>query len=223
MKKHQWTTADEALLREHFAERTAAELARMLGVSIKAVYQRTQALGLRKTREWIAENARQSMEKLEHGGRRHQFNAGNVPWNKGISFTSGGRSGEYRFKPGHERTGRAVDLWQPVGTLRINCDGYLERKVNDDRPFYRRWRAEHLCVWEAANGPRPPGFAVVFRDGDKMNTALDNLECISRRELMLRNTAQRHGKEVFALIQLRGALKRQINRRIRGQQPGEIK
>jgi hypothetical protein len=220
MKKHQWTTADEALLREHFAERTAAELAQMLGVSINAVYMRTHALGLRKTREWIAENARQNMEKLEHGGRRHQFKPGTVPWNKGISFTGGGRSGEYRFKPG-TRIGRAADLWHPVGTLRLNADGYLERKVNDDRPFYRRWRAEHLCIWEAANGPLPPGFAVIFKDGDKMNIALDNLECISRRELMLRNTAQRYGPEVFALIQLRGALKRQINRRSSGQQPGE--
>ena len=221
MTKHTWTAADDALLHKHFAERTAAELAQMIGVGIRAVYARTQRLGLRKSAEWIAETARQRTKQPDHASQPHRFKPGIIPWNKGIKFTSGGRSGEYRFKPGHERTGRAVDLWQPVGTLRINCDGYLKRKVNDDRPFYRRWRAEHLCVWEAANGPLPPGFAVVFRDGDKMNTALDNLECISRRELMLRNTAQRHGQEVFALIQLRGALKRQINRRIRGQQPGE--
>lgn len=42
---------------------------------------------------------------------------------------------------------------------------------------------------------------------------LENLECISRRELMLRNTVHRHGPEIAALSQLRGALKRQINRR----------
>ena len=39
---------------------------------------------------------------------------------------------------------------------------------------------------------------------------------------MLRNSVHRHGPEVAALTRLRGALKRQINRRSSGQQqPGE--
>lgn len=221
MKKHIWTDADDALLREHFAERTAAELAQMIGVSIKAVYTRSQRLGLRKSAEWIAETSRQRITQPGHASQPHRFKPGIVPWNKGIKFTSGGRSHEYRFKPGHERTGRAVDLWHPVGTLRMNSDGYLERKTNDEKPFYKRWRAEHLLIWEAANGPLPKGFAVAFRDGNKLNTALDNLELVSRADMMRRNSSQRHGPEVFAIIQLRGALQRQINRRESGQQPGE--
>jgi hypothetical protein len=51
---------------------------------------------------------------------------------------------------------------------------------------------------------------VIFKDGDKANIVLENLECLSRRDLMLRNSSQRWGPEVFGLIQLRGALNRKI-------------
>lgn len=74
------------------------------------------------------------------------------------------------FEPGLVRhrmiiqgDGRAADLWHPVGTLRLNSYGYLERKVNDDKPFYKRWRSEHLLIWEAAHGPLEKGKAIVFR------------------------------------------------------------
>lgn len=217
MKKHIWTEAGDAILRDRFPELSAAELAALIGVDIKQIYRRSHALGLRKSREWVVERARQSRLQPGHGGSANLFKKGATPWNKGLHYVTGGRSAETRFRPG-VRTGRAVELWQPVGTLRINADGYLERKVNDDRPFYKRWRAEHLLIWESARGPLEKGMAIVFRDGNKQNLDLANLERISRRDLMLRNSMQRHGPEVAALIQLRGALKRQINRRSSGQQ-----
>ena len=109
--------------------------------------------------------------------------------------------------------GVAVALWKPVGWLRINRDGYLERKVNDDHPVHRRWRGEHIVVWEAAHGPLPKGHAICFKDGNRLNVALDNLECVSRRELMARNTVHRNGPEVAAVSQLLGAIRRQINKK----------
>ncbi len=221
MKKHTWTEAEDTLLRDRFAELSAAELAAMLGVGIKIIYWRAHVLGLRKSREWIAQRASQRSLKPGHGGAKNHFKKGATPWNKGLHYVTGGRSAETQFNPGVRR-GRAVELWRPVGTLRVNSGGYLERKVNDDRPFYKRWRSEHLLIWEAAHGPLGKGLAIVFRDGNKQNLCIDNLECISRYELMRRNSVQRHGPEVAALTQLRGALKRQINRRLSSQQqPGE--
>ena len=117
-----------------------------------------------------AERARIRSLAPNHGGRPTRFHADQTPWNKGIPYDAGGRSRETRFRPG-QRQGRALALWQPVGSLRINADGYLQRKINDDKPYYKRWRAEHLIVWEAAHGPLPKGHAVIFRDGDKMNVS----------------------------------------------------
>lgn len=220
MKRRPWTPAEDAIIRERYPTASAAEVAELIARSIKSVWTRASELGVHKNPAWIAERARIRSLAPNHGGRATRFHADQPPWNKGIPYDAGGRSRETRFRPG-QRQGRALALWQPVGSLRINADGYLQRKINDDKPYYKRWRAEHLLVWEAAHGPLPKGHAVIFRDGDKMNVALDNLESIDRRELMNRNTVHRHGPEVAALSQLRGAIKRQINRRTKNQ-PEEI-
>ena len=41
----------------------------------------------------------------------------------------------------------------------------------------------------------------------------DKVECISRAENMKRNSYHRYGKEIASLVQLRGAINRQINKR----------
>jgi hypothetical protein len=127
---------------------------------------------------------------------------------------------ETQFQKG-VRQGVAVRLYKPVGTERISKDGYLERKVNEDLPLQRRWRAVHLVMWEAVNGPVPKSHAVVFINGDKRDVRLENLRLITRAELMKRNTLHNYPPEVARTVQLIGALNRQIRRRQRdgGQQP----
>ena len=81
--------------------------------------------------------------------------------------------------------------------------------------FNRRWRAVHILLWEAAHGPLPKGHAIVFKDGDKRHIELDNLQLVTRAELMSRNTMHNYGPEIARVIQLKGAITRQINRRTR--------
>ena len=149
--------------------------------------------------------------QLALSGIPTRFKSGHTPWNKGMKGLDIGGHATW-FKKGH-RGGKAMYLYQPIGTERISKDGYLQRKINDDLPLQRRWRLVHLLVWEAANGPAPPNHAVVFKDGNKQNIVLDNLELISRAELMRRNSHHQYGPEVSKLVQLRGALTRQINKR----------
>jgi uncharacterized membrane protein len=67
-----------------------------------------------------------------------------------------------------------------------------------------------------ANGRQlPPGHAVAFRNGDRRDMRPDNLELITRQELMRRNSVQNLPKPIVSTIQLLGALKRQIRRRER--------
>lgn len=220
MIRKPWAPKDDAAIRAHYPSHSAREVGAMIGRSASAVFNRAHQLGIYKTPEWIAERARQAMQRPEHPGRATQFVKGGTSWNAGKQFKAGGRSVDTQFKPGI-RLGRAQALYQPVGSTRLDADGYLQRKINDAKPFHKRWRAEHLVIWEAANGPLPKGHAVVFKDGDKTHIALDNLELVSRPELMKRNTVHRHGPEITALSQLRASLTRQINRRTRNQSPGE--
>ncbi len=76
----------------------------------------------------------------------------------------------------------------------------------------------HRLVWIAANGPVPEGHIVVFKPG-RRTTELkeitpDAVELITRVENMRRNTVHaKYPRELARLVQLRGVLSRQINRK----------
>ncbi|HEY0684688.1 MAG TPA: HNH endonuclease [Steroidobacter sp.] len=110
------------------------------------------------------------------------------------------------------------EIYKPIGTERLSKDGYLERKINDNLPLRARWKFVHLIVWEAEHGPVPPGHAVAFMPGRKTNKAaeitVDALELVSRRDLMLRNSIHNLPEALVEIVRLRGALKRQINKRV---------
>lgn len=209
--KRLWSEADDALLRQRYPHEPTQALAVALRRSVRSVYARAALLGLAKSAEYLASPAAGRTNGRQGIGTR--FPKGNVPANKGLRRPgwAPGRMRETQFRKG-ERRGVAVKLWKPIGTERINKDGYLERKINNDLPLQRRWRAVHLIVWEAANGPVPRGHAVVFKNGDKTDIRLDNLELVTRRELMARNTVHNYPKELASAIQLLGALNRQINK-----------
>jgi len=212
--KRLWNPEDEQLLRDCYPHLPTADIARGLRRSLAATYARAQQLGLVKTEAYLASPDACRLRRDASVGIPYRFPKGHVPANKGLRRPgwSPGRMKETQFKKG-ERRGVAVQLYQPIGTERISKDGYRERKVNDGLPLQKRWRAVHLVIWEEAHGPLPPGHAVAFKNGDKTDIRLDNLECITKRELMRRNSVHNLPPELASTIQLLGALKRQIRRR----------
>jgi hypothetical protein len=217
-----WTDAERAILRRNYAHFPTAQIAAQLGRTLAQVYNQAAKLGLHKSAEYLASPAacrmrRGDLDRL--GGAAHRFKPGHEPWNKGTHYTAGGRSAETRFKPG--RAPEQARNYRPIGSLRISKDGTLERKVTDDQAVVpaRRWVGVHRLVWEQQHGPVPPGHAVAFRAGrrttDPALITPDALELITRAELMARNTVHTLPKPLAQLVQLRGALKRQINRRQR--------
>ena len=60
---------------------------------------------------------------------------------------------------------------------------------------------------------------VVFRDRNKRNIDQANLEAITRAENMRRNSYHRYGQEIARAVQLRGVLNRQINKRLKDEEP----
>lgn len=208
-----WTPEEVNVLRELYPNVTAVDVADRLGRTVEQVYTKAHLLGLKKSEDFFADPRSGRLvpgsEKVAKS-RSTRFKKGLVPWNKGVKGLSLGGS-ETRFKPGN-RSGRAVEVYQPIGT-EIVRGGYLARKVNDDAPFYKRWRAVHILNWEAVNGPLPQGHALVFRDGDRQNVSVENLELVTRSELMRRNSFHQYGPEIAEVIRLRGAVTRQINKK----------
>jgi hypothetical protein len=212
--KRLWNPEDDELLRARYPHEPTANLARDLRRSVGSVFGRADKLGLSKSAGYLAGPHACRLRRGDNPGVATRFKKGHAPPNKGLRRPGWGpgRMKETQFRKG-ERRGVAVRLYQPIGTERISKDGYLERKVNDDLPLQARWRAVHLLVWEAANGPLPKGYAICFKNRDKTDIRIDNLECITRRELMQRNTVHNYPKPLAETIQLLGALNRQIRKR----------
>lgn len=210
MSGRAWTELEIQFVTANYPDCRCEDIAKAMQRTPRAVYGMAAKLGLSKSAEFLASGVAGRLDGVRGGKAR--FKKGMTPWNKGKSHPATGRAVETQFKKGG-MSGRAAALFQPIGSERFSKDGYLERKVTNEGIGSQRWRGVHLLVWEAANGPLPAGHAVIFKDGNKQHIALENLELVSRAELMRRNSVHRLPKELAELVQLTGALNRQINKR----------
>lgn len=78
-----------------------------------------------------------------------------------------------------------------------------------------KWVPLQRYIWEQANGPIPKDQNIIFKDRNALNCNIENLEIVSNAQLMVLNSAHRFGPEIFKIIRLRGALNRQINKRLK--------
>lgn len=215
MERRPWSDEDKDLVRRLYPTTATAEIAALLGRPVPHIYRIADKLGLRKTEEYLASPASGRLDGVRGNGSR--FRKGQPSWNSGLTgWQAGGRSVETQFKKG--RPAHLSRNYQPIGTERINKDGYLERKVTDDPSIapVRRWVAVHRLVWEAANGPIPDHHAVTFLPGRRTTDAalitIDALELTSRADLARRNHPKNKSPELARLVQLKGAITRQVNR-----------
>lgn len=203
-----WSTAQLAMLRVIYPDHTADECAIILGRSVSSIRNAAHLNGLRKSPEFLA-GEKSGRRQLPESGVTYRFPKGHATWNRGMKGLDIGGKGT-RFKAGN-----MPQTYRPVGSERTDRDGILWRKVSDTRVKCIDWKAVHVIEWEAANGPLPVGKVVIFSDGNRRNFDSSNLLALTRAELMKRNTVHRYPKEIARLVQLRGALNRQIRKRER--------
>jgi hypothetical protein len=109
------------------------------------------------------------------------FKPGNVPWNKGMKGFE--PSPETEFKPG-----------QHVGAGHPSWKGGVQHIKND---VVHLWCGPNTRVrrsrkiYEEKFGPIPKGYIIFHKDGNMWNDDPDNLEAISRAELLKRNLENR--------------------------------
>jgi hypothetical protein len=88
------------------------------------------------------------------------------------------------FKKGH-----IPPQTKPYGASYVDP---VSKKTRIKTKGYKKWVYEHILVWEKAHGKVPKGMVVKLIDVKKPST-LDNLELISKTELLERNKL-RHDK-----------------------------
>lgn len=102
------------------------------------------------------------------------FRKGFTPWNKGVTGYMG--ANRTTFKKGNLPVNHV-----PVGTERVDArDGYIMIKVDEPNV----WKQKSHVIYADIHGAVPDNHVVIFIDGDKTNLQPENLEAISRLELL---------------------------------------
>lgn len=200
-----WCLAQDDMMREFYPNHTMKDLVQMIGKTEHAIYNRSFKLGIKKSPEYLDSPAAYRFRR-DHTSQQkaHRFTKGNEPWNKGVKgLDIGGKA--TRFKKGSKPAN-----YRPVGSLRPAKDGDWEIKARDG---VRGWQLLHHFIWERMNGKIPKGMILVFLDGDHRNFKITNFSPYTKAQNMQRNTYHNYPKEIAQLIQLQGAITRQLNKR----------
>jgi len=187
-------------------ESTAA-IANDLGVSLSKVYNKAWAYKIHKDPAYLKTSASGRFKEGIRANEDSQFKPGHTPKNKGVKMTA---EMYEMVKPTMFKKGNKPANTKPVGTINIRLDTqgrpYQYIKIKDSH-----WELLQRHVWTKANGEIPRGSVVIFLDGNYLNCELSNLQVITRRENMARNTIQRFPAELQEIMKLTCKLKRKTN------------
>ena len=109
-------------------------------------------------------------------GLNGNFKKGSTPWNKGLKGYIGANKTSFK-------KGTIPPQYRPVGSERVNKEGYLEVKIADPN----KWELKHRYIYKKHYGDIPKGHNVIFADTDKTNFNIDNLILVSKSEMLILN------------------------------------
>ena len=199
-----WTKEQDDMMRAFYPGNTMETMKAILGRTESSIYQRSRTLQVFKSDAYLASPAACRLRRGDNVGAEFRFKKGQQVWNKGMKgLHIGGK--ETQFKKGTKPPN-----WKPVGYIRLTRDGYYEMKMAEGM---QKFELLHRVIWERCNGAIPKGQICIFLDGNTKNLEVTNLALMTKQQNMKRNTLHSYPKELAELIQLRGALNRQLNKR----------
>lgn len=142
------------------------------GISLRELRKRFNERFNCNVSDSVIENIK-GKHKLKSGIQGGQYHKGNIPLNKGTKgmFNVGGN--KTSFKKGNVPVNH-----RPVGSERVNVDGYVEIKIKDPN----KWDLKHRVIYKRLHGDIPKDSVIIFADGNKHNLDIDNLVAITRNE-----------------------------------------
>lgn len=205
MARKLWTEEEKRIVAEMYPDHFASEVAKVLGNGRTAnqVQNCAARMGIKSSREKAVRSGRMSADNPNTVASR--FKKGTVPPNKGKKMSPEvyAKVARTMFKKGNR-----THNYKPVGSERVNADGYVEVKVADPG----KWKLKHRIIWEEAHGPIPSSHNVQFRDGNSQNLSLGNLYLISRADQIRNENSMeaRYPEEVREVIRLKATIKKKI-------------
>lgn len=198
-----FTDEEKELIKKMFADNYTISICRLINRSYSSVCRQAGVFGLKKSDAFRKMEMKKQGERLRNAGAGNRFKKGNVSFNKGKAMP---RDVYEKIKHTMFKKGALPHNTKYDGHERINADGYTEVRVR-----LGKYVCKHRMMWEQQHGKIPEGFIVVFKDRNPQNLTVENLELITRKENMMRNTIHRFPEELKSAIKLVNKLKRKIS------------
>lgn len=196
--KTTFTPEEDAIIFDNYLVLPIKTIARLIGRSHTGVNTRLRQLALIVPQELRNKHRENTL-----------FRKGSIPPNKGKKMSPEvyERSKHTFFKKNHIPHNAKED-WEEVQRKDKSGRRYWKIKL----PGIRKLVYKHIWLWEQEHGEVPKGHNIIFKNGHSLDCRIENLECISNSELMSKNSLHRFPEDLRKVIQLKGALKRQINK-----------
>jgi hypothetical protein len=192
--RKQWTKKETEEFIQLYPTTMAKDLAKRFNCSITQIYHKQQNTGVNKSTDFLHDYYKANFK----GHPATQFKKGMTSWNKGTKgLQIGGK--ETQFKKG-----QTPHNTKPIG-FRSYRDGYLVERVEKGFEFV------HKLIWKQHHGEIPMGMFVVFKDRNKNNICIENLEIIDRVEHIRRNHIQNLPPELKEVVHIKKSITRKIN------------
>lgn len=209
MSKKIWSEAENEYLKNNYPHISTAEIAKYLNRSLCSCYTHAEVLGLKKTQEFLKSDLGGRFTKMRAMGYNFRFKKGITPHNKGKKQTDYmkpeaiEKTKKTRFKKGNIPPNTKFDN---AISLR-ECDGY---KVPFIRISKAKWIPLKIKILIDNFGEIPKGHVIRVKDLNQFNLVPENLECISMKENMSKNSIVNYPTELIRTIKLKNDLLKTI-------------
>ena len=202
MRKY-WTQSEIQEIKKLYPNNYTKDIAKKFNVDVRKIYYLANAYGLKKSVEFLKMELSRQSERLKIIGKKSWFKSGQVSHNKGKKMPSEiyEKCSKTMFKKGTIPHNTKYD-----GYERTTVDGYVEVRIKKGI-----FKLKHRLIYEQHYGTVPKNMYIIFKDKNKLNFDINNLELISKKEHMQRNSIQRFPKELKEIMFINSKLKRKIN------------
>ena len=203
MIKKFWTEDEKVLFKQLYPNMFAEDVAKLFNCSVRSVYNIASQMKVKKSIEWQRQELQRQAVRLKIVGKERRFEPGHIPANKGqkMDIEQYEKCKVTMFVKGNKPHNIK---WN--GYERVSKDGYTEVRVAE-----KIFKLKHRIIWEQTYGPIPDGMIIVFKDKNKQNFDIANLEMITKQESIARNRMTNYPPELRNLIKLNNKLKKKLN------------
>jgi len=205
-----WTNEEIEILKNMYPDAYSVDVANKLNMSVDMVYRKAYALGIKKSEAFkMHELQKVQGDRLRKMGANSRFGKGHIPANKGVKMSEDVYK---KVQATMFKKGQIPATAKPDGYERLRKDKkgryYWMIKVAGIRKMVYK----HIYLYCMHYGVTlEKGQNIIFKDGNTDNVDIDNLECVTDYELMLRNTIQRYPDDIKQTIRLLSKLKKKIH------------